>query len=76
MIGYQAGLTLTTGDNNLILGNTATPSAITVDNEITLGNSSISTLRCAVTSITSLSDERDKSDIKDLEYGLAFIDAL
>ena len=39
-------------------------------------NSSISTLRCAVTSITSLSDERDKSEIKDLGYGLAFIDAL
>ena len=41
-----------------------------------MGNSSVATLRCAVTSITSLSDERDKSDIKDLEYGLAFIDAL
>ena len=70
------GGALTTGDNNTIIGNAAYPSAATVSNEITLGNSSISALRCAVTSITSLSDERDKSDIRDITYGLAFIDAL
>ena len=70
------GGALTTGDNNTIIGNAAYPSSATVNNEITLGNSSISTLRCAVTSITSLSDERDKSEIKDITYGLAFIDAL
>lgn len=70
------GGALTTGDNNTIIGNAAYPSAATVSNEITLGNSGISALRCAVTSITSLSDERDKSDIKDITYGLAFIDAL
>jgi hypothetical protein len=45
-------------------------------NVITLGNSSVTALRCAVTAITSLSDERDKTDIKDLEYGLNFINAL
>ena len=67
---------LTTGDNNTIIGNAAYPSSATVSNEITLGNSSVSALRCAVTSITSLSDERDKSEIKDITYGLAFIDAL
>ena len=44
--------------------------------EITLGNSSVTALRCAVTSITSLSDERDKKDITDLEYGLDFIESL
>jgi len=76
LVGCFAGNTLTTGSNNLILGESSAPSSVTVDNEITLGNSSISALRCAVTSITSLSDERDKSEIKDLEYGLAFIDAL
>ena len=65
-----------TGTNLLVLGYQADPSTATVSNEITLGNSSITALRCAVTSITSLSDERDKTDIKDLEYGLAFIDAL
>ncbi len=64
------------GNNNTLLGNGATRSSNSVNNEITLGNSSIATLRCAVTSITSLSDERDKSEIEDLSYGLAFIDAL
>ena len=67
---------LTSGSNNILIGHNAAASAATVDNEITLGNSSISTLRCAVTSITSLSDERDKSNIKDLSYGLDFIDSL
>jgi len=65
-----------TGTNLLVLGYQADPSTATVSNEITLGNSSITALRCAVTSITSLSDERDKTEIKDLEYGLAFVDAL
>lgn len=74
MIGGSTGAG--TGDNNTLLGNAATRSSTSVSNEITLGNSSITSLRCAVTSITSLSDERDKSEIKDLEYGLAFIDAL
>ena len=65
-----------TGDNITNIGYAANPSSSSVSNEITLGNSSVTSLRCAVTSITSLSDERDKSEIKDLEYGLAFIDAL
>jgi len=67
---------ITTGSNNIIIGFDANATSSTASNEITLGNSSITALRCAVTSITSLSDERDKTDIKDLEYGLAFIDAL
>jgi len=74
MLGNSTGSG--TGDNNTLLGNAATRSSSSISNEITLGNSSITALRCAVTSITSLSDERDKSEIKDLEYGLAFIDAL
>jgi len=75
-IGNNAGDTATTGSNNIAIGSSSTPSSATVSNEITLGDSNITSLRCAVTSITSLSDERDKSEIKDLEYGLAFIDAL
>ena len=106
-IGSGAGRTLTTGNQNTILGtgvsgpqtgynNTLIGVAANVNgssrynvtclgafatgsgsnDEITLGNSSVAALRCAVTSITSLSDERDKSEIKDLEYGLDFIDAL
>ena len=65
-----------TGTNQIVIGAQAGASSSSVNNEITLGDSNIAALRCAVTSITSLSDERDKSEIKDLEYGLAFIDAL
>lgn len=74
-VGYNGGA-ITTGSNNTVIGLSAAASSTSVSNEITLGNSSITSLRCAVTSITSLSDERDKSEIKDLEYGLAFINAL
>ena len=73
MVGYQAAGSGASASNQNSFGYSA---ASTGNNQVTLGNSSISTLRCAVTSITSLSDERDKSEIKDLEYGLAFIDAL
>ena len=80
LIGSNSGNTgtnnLTSGSNNTLIGNDSAVSAATVSNEFTLGNSSISTLRCAVTSITSLSDERDKAEIKDLTYGLDFIDSL
>ena len=38
---------------------------IGVNNEITLGNSNVTALRCQVTSITSLSDKRDKTNIED-----------
>jgi hypothetical protein len=41
-----------------------------------LGNASITTLRCQVTTITALSDKRDKSEITPLQPGLDFIDAL
>lgn len=75
-VGYQAGGTATTGANNAFFGNAAAPSSITVSNEITLGNASIATLRCQVTSITALSDARDKTDIRSLAFGLDFINAL
>ena len=74
-IGATTGGT-STGSNITNIGFGAQESSSTVSNEVTLGNSSVATLRCAVTSITSLSDERDKTEIKDLGYGLAFIDAL
>ena len=76
-IGIGAGgTTYRSGSNNTILGYDADTSAASVDNEFTLGNSSVATLRCAVTSITSLSDARDKTDIKDLSYGVDFIKSL
>lgn len=76
-IGIGAGgTTYRSGSNNTILGYDADTSAASVDDEFTLGNSSVATLRCAVTSITSLSDARDKTDIKDLSYGIDFIKSL
>lgn len=76
-IGIGAGgTTYRSGSNNTILGYDADTSAASVDDEFTLGNSSVATLRCAVTSITSLSDARDKTDIKDLSYGVDFIKSL
>ena len=75
-IGDSAGSTATTGTNNTIIGNSAAPSSVTVSNEITLGNGNISSLRCQVTSISSLSDRRDKKDIKELPIGLNFINKL
>jgi hypothetical protein len=74
-VGDTAGST-STGSNVTLIGYNSQPSAVSVNNEITLGDSNVSTLRCAVTTITSLSDERDKSEIKDLEYGLDFINSL
>jgi trimeric autotransporter adhesin len=75
-LGYNAGQALTTGTNNTILGNGSEASSATVSNEITLGNASIATLRCQVTSITALSDRRDKKDIVPLELGLDFVNSL
>jgi hypothetical protein len=76
--GYRAGYSssLRPGDNCVLLGSNTTASSSGVDNEITLGDSNITTLRCAVTSITSLSDERDKTSIENLTYGLDFINSL
>jgi hypothetical protein len=44
-IGRAAGNSLTTGDNNIILGSLSNPSSATVSNEITLGNATIDRFR-------------------------------
>ena len=75
-IGRDTGRNSGEGSNITNIGYSAQESSNTATNEVTLGNSSVATLRCAVTSITSLSDERDKSEIKDISYGLDFIDSL
>ena len=74
-IGKGAGGALTTGDENTILGREAQAAAVDSDNSVTLGSSNISSLRCQVQSISALSDERDKTDIIDLPYGLDFINS-
>jgi len=73
MLGYGAKGNSSAIANATSLGYQAQS---TGSNQVTLGDSSIGTLRCQATSITSVSDERDKTEIEDLGYGLAFIDAL
>eukprot|EP00729_Bicosta_minor_P001736 gene1736-1032_t len=79
--GYYNGTSstgngITTGINNTAIGYAAYPSSATANNEYTLGNSHIANLRCNDTSISSLSDERDKTNIVDVPLGLDFIKTL
>ena len=74
--GSKSGDLITTGSNNSCFGYEADPSSATASNEFTLGNASVSSLRCADTSISSLSDRRDKKDIVDSVYGLDFINQI
>ena len=65
-----------TGSNLTGIGYRALPSSTSASNEITLGDSNVATLRCNVTTISSLSDQRDKKDIEDISYGLGFINSM
>jgi hypothetical protein len=66
----------TTGSNNTFIGNEAVGASATASNVITLGNSSIATIRAQVTGITGFSDIRDKTNIMPLNYGIDFIKKL
>ena len=50
-VGSGAGTNLTSGSNNIIIGTSAQPSSATVSNEITLGDTNITTLRVGSTTI-------------------------
>lgn len=75
-IGYNSGSTVTSGYNLTLIGIDANPSSPTAGDQITLGNQFVNSLRCNVTTITSLSDRRDKTNIKELSVGLDFITKL
>lgn len=75
-VGSGAGYNLLSGTNNTLLGFNAQASTTTASNEFVLGNSSVSVLRCQVSTISGLSDARDKYDIEDLPVGLDFINSL
>jgi hypothetical protein len=78
-VGQNAGSgtnAITTGSNNVLIGYNAQATSATVSNQITLGSASIATLRCQQTSITSLSDARDKKEIETLPVGLDFVKEL
>lgn len=70
------GISNITGDNIVLLGAGSRPSVANAFDEVTLGNPGVQVLRCAQTSITSLSDARDKKDVTDLRAGLDFVKGL
>lgn len=72
-LGFNAGSSITTGFNLTCLGYNSQPTTGSASNQITLGNSSVTVLRSTVTTIASLSDARDKKNIRDLTLGLDFI---
>ena len=63
----------TTGQYCVNIGRYAQAPSGTSSNTITLGWGGITNLRCNDTSISSLSDERDKTNIQDTTLGLDFI---
>ncbi|GIK59981.1 MAG: hypothetical protein HND39_04270 [Ignavibacteriota bacterium] len=71
--GTGAGQFISSGSNLTCIGYNAQPTSGSATNQITLGNSSVTSLRCAVTTITALSDARDKKNIKDLNLGIDFL---
>jgi hypothetical protein len=73
LIGYQAQSNSATYSNGVALGNGA---VLTGDNRVVLGNTDITGIYAQVTSITAISDQRNKKDIADLNLGLDFIEKL
>jgi len=72
-LGYSSGSTIIDGNNLTLIGNDAEPTFGSATNQITLGNNQVTSLRCNVQTITSLSDMRDKKNITDLSLGLDFL---
>ena len=68
-VGSGAGNNLTVGTNNTCVGYNATASANNATNEFTLG-AGVTVIRSGVTTITAISDGRDKIDIAPLSLGL------
>ena len=81
IMGYLAGWKMTTGSNNIIIGNDSgtstspTGEITTGSNIICLGDNNISNFYCADTTISS-SDQRDKTDITNFNLGLSWVEAL
>jgi hypothetical protein len=87
-IGFQALLALSSGDNNTAVGTSCLASATTVvncfgigvnaqvtgSNQGQLGDSAVTTY--AYGAVQNRSDARDKTDVRNTELGLSFINAL
>ena len=81
IMGIQSGLALTSGSNNLLLGHDAGRSGspggeiTTASNTMVLGDDDIAAAHIQV-ALVAASDERDKTDFKDLSVGLDFVKGL
>ena len=80
-LGHDAGYAASangnsTGSNNSFIGHNSVNTSATTSNAVTLGDGNISALRCNQTSISSLSDARDKTEIVDLPVGLEFLNSI
>ena len=75
-VGNDAGNDITTGSYNNCLGYNAQPPAVDSTHTTTLGNDGVANLRCNDTSISSLSDERDKTNIVNIPLGLDFLNTV
>lgn len=79
---FQVGGGTGSGNHKFIFMNTATNATNintnepTAANTITIGNSSVTTLRCGTDVITAISDIRDKKDITPITKGIDFINEL
>ncbi|MFA5832211.1 MAG: tail fiber domain-containing protein [Bacteroidota bacterium] len=71
-LGSKSGYNVTTGFNLTLIGYDAQPSAGTAMNEMTFGNG-VTILRSGTSTITTISDARDKKNIKDLNLGIDFL---
>jgi hypothetical protein len=75
-IGYQSGNSITAGYNVTCIGHGADASSNSAANEVNLGDSNVTALRCGAQSLITLSDGRDKIDVVKSSYGLDFVESL
>lgn len=87
-IGPSAGSGNTTGSDNVAIGNGAGTATGTnriaigknaqciADNQVTLGDGNVTVIRAQVTTITAISDIRDKMNARPASLGLDFINAV
>jgi len=78
-LGYYAGNAITTGGNNVCLGNNSGNDALititTQSNTVVLGNNSTASFYCKTSTITT-SDIRDKTGIRLITLGLDFVNRI
>ena len=85
-VGTRAGYNCNPGcTNSTFIGNDAGNSTVIINgqsgnkwpsNVVVLGNSAITKLYCQATTVTTLSDRRDKTNIVDIPVGLEFVRSL